>query len=210
MKLTIEQLERKYNKAKQDEAEALQRLEEQQNEVARLKEAEAEAAAAGDLSRYQEIKRKRTDLEDMIFVTDSVLQKKRGKYVDSKEVADVWHDYAGGYNKEIARRMKEYNQTCAALKSIFMGMVELQNNALIARQRCAQMSGTNKIEEDLPMQFVELPKTQHAFKKPFVKNNIALAFDSHLAPVIALAAHDMISYDEAERIRAIIDQHNVG
>lgn len=160
MKMTIEQLEKKYNQAQLDAQKTQEDIELQTEKVLELKQAEFAAAEAGDVDRYQTLKKQRENMEDLIFVKRTA----KNRTFNQQDVYDTWKDYAAGYNKELARRTKDFEKACAELKDLFMEMVKLQDNGMENRARCATFLGIEntlvnapQIREALPMDEINAP-----------------------------------------------------
>ncbi len=210
MKMTIEQLEKKYEAAKKAEADTLAYIQEQTANIENLKQMEAEAAEAGDLEKYQELKRQRSNMEDIIFVKKA---SKKGAF-NVQDVHDFWAAYTDGYDKELARRDKEIEKAIKALKDAFMGMLQLQNNALETRERCAEFIGRDnlnahdfhELENKLPMNYTTTPT---GLRYNFVQyiNGHPLPFVTIHAVPAFLGAIGSITEDDLSRTCRILQEH---
>lgn len=208
MKMTIELLEKKYEAAKKAEADTLAYIQEQTANVENLKQMEAEAAEAGDLEKYQELKRQRSNMEDIIFVKKA---SKKGDF-NVQDVHDFWAAYTDGFDKELARRDKEIEKAIKALKDAFMGMLQLQNNALETRERCAEFvgwdnrSGLQELEKKMPMNYTTTPT---GLRYNFVQyiNGHPMPFATIHAVPAFLGAIGSITADDLGRICKILQEH---
>lgn len=210
MKMTIEQLENKYKAAKKAEADVLAQIKEQAAKIENLKKMEAEAAEAGNLEKYQELKRQRSDLEDIVFVKQASTK----NAFNVQDVYDSWEAYTDGYNKELARRDKEIEKAIRALKDAFMSMLQLQNNAIEARERCSEFIGLNnwsalglqELEKKLPMNYTTTPTglrynfVQYLNGQPFPNATI------HAVPAF-LGSIGSITVDDLIKVCSILQGH---
>lgn len=210
MKMTIEQLEKKYEAAKKAEADALAYIQEQTANIENLKQMEAEAAEAGDLEKYQELKRQRSNMEDIIFVKQASMK----SAFSEQDVYDSWESYTDGYNKELARRDKEIEKAIKALKDAFMSMLQLQNNALEARERCAEFIGWDnwsglgfqELEKKLPMNYTTTPTgLRHNFMQ-FINGQPFSNATIYSVPAL-LGNIGLITTDDLIKVCRILQEH---
>lgn len=209
MKMTIEQLEKKYEAAKKAEAAALAYIDEQTDNIVQLKQKEAEAAAADNLEKYQELKRQRSNLEDLVFVKQASLK----NLFNPQDVYDTWNGYAAGYNKELARREKEIDKAIMALKDLFTDIVQFQNNALAARERCGDLLGIGysdldhaKLEKELQMDYINSPTGLEYSFGTSINGTVMSYHIRHSIPAF-LGAMNLVSNEEIVRMCDILQLH---
>lgn len=210
MKMTIEQLEKKYEAAKKAEADALAYIQEQTANIENLKQMEAEAAEAGDLEKYQELKRQRNNLEDIIFVKQA---SKKGTF-NVQNVYDSWEAYTDGYNKELARKDKEIEKAIKALKDAFMDMIQLQDNALEAQERCAAFMGWDNWSDlgrrelcnKLPMNYTTTPTGLKYNFVQYINGYPVPCVTIHAVPAL-LGAIGAITVEDLLKVCRVLQEH---
>ena len=98
------------------------------------------AAESGDISRYKELNAER---EDIILEIDA-----RKKQLEAYErtdfkldAVDAWKEYVGLYNRNLNKKLCEFNSAWLGLARLYMEIVGLQNEALKTRKEVLEAGG---------------------------------------------------------------------
>ena len=149
MKLTVKEIKKRIAEADQKKAALEQSIRELEEKAQTLTE-EIQTAAENDNEAAFFSKKEALSLtEDRISMKKAQLEHLAAPYTP-EEVRGVWTDYAAEYHKNLAAHQKEMDKTRAILHKQFSEMVDLQNNALIFREECADLMKLGN-PEDLPM-----------------------------------------------------------
>ncbi len=115
--------------------------------IADLKKEAEEAASAGNVEAYKAANAEANDLGATLFV----YRKKRTTTPVTPEMArDAWIEYSSGYASEIRKKLSAYDKARRAACDAFEAAVVCQNDALVERERLAEISGIEPEDLDLP------------------------------------------------------------
>lgn len=210
MKTTLEQLDRKYEAILKNREEVSKEIGELRDKLDRLNAAETTAAETGDVEKYKEIKKERSDTEDAIFVKTKTEEKYNGTWLDAEEVIAAWSDYAKGYNKELAYRLGEIARIRKTLRKEYESIINIQANALNARERCVQYLGGNRSVDSFLMDFAPTDgtKTANVSVKMVIEGlqkNVPLRQTS--AELVYMIMSEEWKFDDFDRAINILVQH---
>lgn len=150
----IDKLQKQYE-AKQAEAErlrgAIKELTKKSNALAAEME---EAASAGDLARFRDLKAQRSEVDEEIYVAQQ--QRKKPETVPEAAAASAWKEFRSDYEKDFERLQKALRKAGDELEHLFVDLVRLQADALRERERLAVYAGTDpeQIESTYSMSYI--------------------------------------------------------
>ena len=145
MKITVKDIDKKY----QDNMDACRALIEQEKNAKNNAEqlnAEAEAAAvAGNVEAYTELKNKARDAEDLSYVLGKQIEKlNHAELFSDDEINEAWKSCADEHNKQLAAKLKKFNETKTDLLRQYAEMVTLQRETCAVRERLSGYIGMQK------------------------------------------------------------------
>ncbi len=137
MKITVQDLERKAREA----AEARDEIKEEEkrlfNETRDLNIQADEAADAGNLDLYLELKKKIETAAAKAYVRKRQLEKKDSP-VTREEAASAWADYRADYEKKLSAKLTAVDKARSAFLVAYKDAVDVQADACATRQRLAK------------------------------------------------------------------------
>jgi len=161
----LQALEKKYEKAKREEAAYHERIAAKERELATLMRSEAAAATAGNMETYTATKEKRKGLEDEIFVLKS---SDPAALIKTEEVMAAWDDCVKEYRKAVIDLENAIVKEAKELLAIYRKMEVVQTTMLKQRETCAEIGRIepnlydyeDKYRGKLPVEFVEMKTKQ--------------------------------------------------
>ena len=150
MKVTIETLQQKADKAKQFKEDLEKRIAAAETRITGL-EAEADIAAAnGEIEAYREAKAQIELANDEISV--SLAQLEAGLFdVTQPETIDAWWAYCSTYSPKLKKQLQEVDRARDSYLSAYKAAVDLQREACAARERLAGFIGMTKDDLQIPI-----------------------------------------------------------
>ena len=150
MKISIEELDRqaaaviaKKNELTGKEAELVKQVEE-------LKATAQAQAEGGQLDSFKTTDKARQDAEAELYVTRAQLAKlAKNNPVTAEDAATAWGEYAGKYNKNLAKMLSDYETRRAELLNAYKAMLDAQAEACAVRERLAGYIGIKPAEINL-------------------------------------------------------------
>lgn len=161
--MTIKELEKKIQDANSARDQMAREQEDALFASRELKRQADDAAAAGDVDGYLKFKNELDRQEAVFFVRKTQLERSQ-KVVTDAEISDAWDSFAKGYNKNLASKQAEFEKLKKAALSAYREMVDLQRDALIQRQKLADLAGvtaismgsiTPEFERRFPMDYID-------------------------------------------------------
>lgn len=135
--MTIKEIE-KQMEATEKAREELAKTKQENEEQAKKYRAKAdEAAAAGDVASYRELKALAEDAEAVAYVCGKQLDAEQDKAVTPEQTQEAWADYAEAYNKKLAAKLKKMQAAKMEYLKDYMEAVDLQREACLTRERLA-------------------------------------------------------------------------
>lgn len=110
-----------------------------EKEQERLAEQAQQAAEAGDVSGYMDLKRKKEECEAVLYVKQQI-NKKPFPYVDRDEMQAAWSEYVKPINNTFRKKKEEYKKARHDLFVKFQDIISLQNSTFQARENCVRMT----------------------------------------------------------------------
>lgn len=161
----LQALEKKYEKAKREEAAYHEKIAEKEQELAALMRSEAAAATSGDMEAYTAAKEKRKGLEDEVFVLKSA---DPAALIKTEDVMNAWADCVSEYRKSVEDFEKEMGKETKAILALYRKMEAAQTTMLQQRDRIAEIGRIeqnlydyeDKYRGKLPVEFVEMKTKQ--------------------------------------------------
>lgn len=136
----IEKLKKNIKDKAQLKADKAARKSELESRLTTIRAEKTEAAAAGDMDKFQAAKRKELDIQDHIEVLDVQLSNMTA-VVDESEISAAWREYAEDFSKDLNKALMEYNKHRASLAAEYAALVRKQNEALQDREELAGLMG---------------------------------------------------------------------
>ena len=133
MKKTIAEFEKLHNQSEADKAKLQNEIDELIRKESELTEAANAAAASGDVDGYMSKSKEKERVSATIFVKRTQLDR-LAAFTDA-DVLAAWADYADAYNKKFASALAAYREKADALRRMYVDLCNLQNAALIERER---------------------------------------------------------------------------
>ena len=153
MKNKFQQIEEKLEAARADRVKAELDVEAAETALADMQAESLKIAAAGDLGRFKEAKQRISDLETVLEMKKAVLKTKMSDAIGGKEISDAWKQFINSSEKELAEAIENYkkqrDKQRRELYSQFTAILNLQNDILIMREKCEELSG--KPQECFPV-----------------------------------------------------------
>ena len=204
------------------QVEATKKAREQLEKSKRDNEAQAKeyrekadaAATAGDVATYKEYKALADDAEAMAYVCGKQLTAEQGKAVTVEQTQDAWENYAGGYNKKLAAKLKKVQAAKAEYLREYMEAVDLQREACATREKLAKCAGVDqaKVEWKYPMDYLPCNNMSNG-RKPLVSIRGANIQDPDAVALLASLGMDELDLSRDERNRivcAVVGSHRAG
>jgi hypothetical protein len=143
MKMTMEKY---FELVKEDEAkrEALQEeIDELFAKADSLKAAMAVAGSEGDGEKYVELKAEWIKVNGILNVKREYL-KNLPRSTTENDALEAWCGYAEKHNSKLHKALAEFESERAKLCKMYSSLVDIQNEALLMRERMAETSSTEK------------------------------------------------------------------
>ena len=128
-----------YHERKKEEEKAQVYIGQLENQINQHKGKMEEYAKAGNLEAYKKEKAAMTDCEDELYVLRN--KTKADTFISREEGLKAWKKYCPEYEKELASLTAEYRKEAEKLLDKFLEIVEIQNQALEAREKLAEACG---------------------------------------------------------------------
>lgn len=128
-------------------AAAKERKDKITDQIRKLKEEREKAGAAADREALRAIRNEIQDLEDDLFILDKQSEE---TFISKEAGQKVWSEYEADYSKQLESLVNAYRKQAAITYEKFMAIVDLQNEALAAREQVASACG---ILPENPMSF---------------------------------------------------------
>ena len=160
--MTIKELEKKIHDANSAREQMAREQEDALFASRELKRKADDAAAVGDVDGYLKFKTELDRQEAIFYVRKTQLERSQ-KVVTDDEISDAWDSFAKGYNKNLASKQTDFEKLKKAALSAYREMVDLQTDALIQRQKLADLAGitavsmgsvTPECERRFPMDYI--------------------------------------------------------
>ena len=212
--MTIKDIE-KQMEATEKAREQLAKTKQENEEQAKEYRAKADAAAtAGDVATYKEYKALADDAEAMAYVCGKQLTAEQGKAVTAEQTQDAWENYAGGYNKKLAAKLKKVQAAKAEYLREYMEAVDLQREACRTREQLAAYAGVkeHRAEGFYPMDYLPCNNMSNG-RKPLVSIRGANIQDPDAVALLASLGMDELDLSRDERTRivcAVVGSHRAG
>ena len=126
---------------------AAERREKINQQIQQLQAEREKAGHAADREALRSIRHEIQDLEDDLFILDKQSQ---DTFISKEAGQKVWKEYEADYAKQLDSLVNAYRKQAAAAAEKFMAIVDLQNEALAAREQVASACG---IMPENPMSF---------------------------------------------------------
>lgn len=134
----IKALQELFNTRKAEEDKRNGLISELESKIAALASAAEAAAAKGDVEEYMAKSDEQHKDEALLYV----LRKSNKKaQVSGDEVTSAWTSYREDYSKQFEKAFGDYCKKREALAAAYMGLVEMQNEALKMREQLGKLAG---------------------------------------------------------------------
>lgn len=138
MKMTINDLWKKYKNAQADAARRAEEIKQAEAALASLKAQQEDAAAEGNQAAFDALD------EDIRKATNRItvlIKSSRRGVVTPEDCSEFWREYAADFKKDQEKRMLEYRKTQKQACEQYEKMVEAQNTAFHVREDLGTMTG---------------------------------------------------------------------
>ena len=136
----IKALQELFNTRKAEEAKRNSVIAELEKKNAALDAAAEAAASAGDVEGYIEKAEARRKNEATLYVLRKTNKKAQ---VTEDEVVSAWNSFREDYSKQFEKAFGDYRKKREALAAAYIGLVEMQNEALKMREQLGKLAGMN-------------------------------------------------------------------
>jgi len=119
-------------------AAAKERKDKITDQIRKLKAEREKAGAAADREALRAIRNEIQDLEDDLFILDKQSEE---TFISKEAGQKVWSEYEDDYSKQLESLVNAYRKQAAITYEKFMAIVDLQNEALAAREQVASACG---------------------------------------------------------------------
>lgn len=139
-KSKLDEIRKRISDIRSEKAKADVEIEQMNQEIRQLEILMEADAKNGDLESFRNHKKERTDLQDEATVLKAYMSNKAAT-VSEAEAKDAWREYQASYDKNFTAKLKELQGLQKDLASVFLYLVDLQNEGLKARKELAELSG---------------------------------------------------------------------
>lgn len=138
---TIKDIEKQLEATKQARIHLAKNKEENEALAKEYRAKADEAAIAGDVARYKEMKALADDAEAVAYVCEKQLEAEQGSAVTYEQTREAWDGYAVEYNKKLSTALRKFKDLKADMLKAYGEAVELQRNACQTREALADAVG---------------------------------------------------------------------
>lgn len=145
MKITVKEIDKKYQN-NMDACRALIEQEKNARDSAEMLNSQAEAAAcSGNVEAYSDLRNRAQEAEDRAYVLGKRIEQMNGADMFSdEEINEAWKNYADEHNKQLAAKLKIFNETKSDLLRQYAEMVTQQRETCAVRERLSAYIGLQK------------------------------------------------------------------
>ena len=143
--MKVADIDKKFQESMKDYQTLIEKQNAAKRQAEDLQSAAEDAALAGDVETYKDLKRKAEDAESLSYVLQKRIEKTGAKDVFTmEEVVDAWEEYADDHNKKLKAKLKKFSETKLDLLRQYDDLVTLQREACAVRERLARYIGVDK------------------------------------------------------------------
>ena len=167
MKFSIDKIEKMIIQAAKDRAAKEEEIRDLRGQLDAADAALEAEADAGNLDEYLKKQGQKNILAAKLKIAEHQLDKVKAEFTPDN-VVDAWNDYQGDYSKTFDKKRTEYEKARKDLYRLYLEMVDMQNEALAAREKCARLIGKeeqepnfiadfNSVYPEFPLTLIDLP-----------------------------------------------------
>ena len=209
--MTIKEIE-KQMEVTEKAREQLAKTKQENEEQAKKYRAKAdEAAAAGDVASYKELKALAEDAEAVAYVCGKQLDAEQDKAVTPEQTQEAWEEYAEAYNKKLAAKLKKMQTAKAEYLKEYMEAVDLQREACLTRERLAAYAEVKPHRLDVFYQMDYIPcNTMLNGRKPLISLNGTPLNDPDAVALLAslgMDGNDLAGDERQKIVYTVVYEH---
>ena len=148
MKFTIDSIEKMIEAADRERSAKEAEIASLKKQIVEQAGAAEAAADAEDLSTYMAHKKETELLEAKRYLAEKKLEKIKADFTFDN-VRTAWSDFADEYTKTFDKKRNAYYKARQALYEAYCELIDLQNNALMNREKCGRLIGIVEPETNL-------------------------------------------------------------
>ena len=137
--MTIKEIENLVKVKNEAREQAIRKKQENETKAEQYRIDADEAATAGDLERYKELKALAEDAEAVAYVCGKQLEIEHP--VTLEQTRKAWDDYVSDYKKKLSAKLKRFEAAKVEMLKEYAGAVVLQGEACEVRERLARYCG---------------------------------------------------------------------
>lgn len=137
--MTIKEIENLVKVRNEAREQAIRKKQENETKAEQYRIDADEAATAGDLERYKELKALAEDAEAVAYVCGKQLEIEHP--VTLEQTRKAWDDYVSDYKKKLSAKLKRFEAAKVEMLKEYAGAVVLQGEACEVRERLARYCG---------------------------------------------------------------------
>ena len=191
--MKLSELRKKFEDVMKAKRERTAEIDQLKRDLEKVNAEMLDAADHGDLNEYKRLDEKKRDIEARIFVYSRSLPNPKNA-VTREDVTSAWDGFAKPYNKDMQAKYNSFIADCKALAKKYGELVNIQNAAMIERNKAYEIMGEDRDSDALSM-----------FMIPCIHSELSGRWRGSAPEIEFLACMGMITRDEADEYIGIIE-----